>query len=225
MTTALIHVGSGKAGSTTLQNTLFANRSILLDHGIFVPSWAGRVFGNVQTQLLFNGGYPRAETDAILKEFSAEIAQHEPRYVVFSSEFMLQDSKSLAGITDFPFSMVDDVRIIIYLREPISYYRSGQQQNLKATHAMIGPKEWRDSYRALVEPWLKAFGDQVSVISFQKSSFQTGMVSDFISRFTGRDVELSRSVGINYNVSEPPEVTEVMQRYFCGTLSGRAAAI
>lgn len=214
-TTALLHIGSPKAGSSTIQNNLFSWREELKEASILIPEINGRRVNQVEIARMFENSDSTSEFSEVLSKVICDIRETSPKYVVFSSEYMWDNYSCIQDVKKILSPLCDDIRVIVYLREPVSYYLSSMQQQLKATDRLSDPVMWRASYREKLSAWRSEYEGKLNVIPFQPQSFPKGLTEEFLETFTGHKVLKSTSdLSRRSNTSEHAEVTYLMQKYF-----------
>ncbi|MEZ5503784.1 MAG: hypothetical protein R3E50_14405 [Halioglobus sp.] len=139
----VLHIGTDKTGSTSIQNTLFLNRDWLADRSIYVPS-TGLGEGNGHATLL-----SRLDT--------AELASLAAELETARANGMAQALLSWEGMASFRFGRSKirrlvaalgavEVRVLVYLREQAQIIQSGHLQQVKRNPQCIA------DIRSLVRP-------------------------------------------------------------------------
>ncbi len=133
----IVHIGYSKCGSTTIQDTLSANYSRLIEHKILFPkvlsaspAWL-RFFWEKNLPVT----YPKARIDAKFQSFSKafreEVSKISADTVVLSDEGLI--SLSEESISEFKKFLEYEfpefeINIVIIVREPVSFFTSRCQQ-------------------------------------------------------------------------------------------------
>lgn len=135
MTSLYLHVGHSKTGTTWLQAVLSLSRGALAAHGLAYPcDGAARAPESAEIGL---GNAPRlaVSEDRLRAELAGSAATHSGRGVVYSSEELfpqllaLPRPQALAAISrDAGF---ENVRILLFARDPMAHATSLWQQYLK----------------------------------------------------------------------------------------------
>jgi len=137
---ALIHVGTHKTGTTSIQSLLALNSAALARCGIYVPT-AGRQL--IAENLVTPGHHDLAselmldKTDA-LQRLIEEISHTDaPTIVLSSEEFhpLHPHPHKLAVLRDALASVGFETTIVVYLREQAGYIESLYSELSKKTHA------------------------------------------------------------------------------------------
>jgi hypothetical protein len=223
---ALIHVGTGKTGTTSIQESLSSQKPKLA--GIGYPNVAGNahhfldVVYNERAKL--SRGYRTAYKDEAARLKDAETFRSRylkrltnNRAVIISSEFLnkFEESKIEALKEDLEACGYTKFRILCYVRNPISYYRSALQQSLKASHAPPHPGQFRYGVRTTIERYRRCFGDEnVVARAFDSGLYEGDVVQDFVKQvenFFGVEISGLKTKGQNYSISA--EALFILQRY------------
>lgn len=226
--TAIIHIGSGKTGSTSIQNSLYKSKSEN-DGVVKYPLVLGS--NNQQFRFAFcklanTPSNIRAQyhcdiqgfenfQNRIKKEFEAEIEGVDD--VLISSEFLfLSNLKEIENIKIYLEGLgFNDFKVIVYIREPSSYYLSVAQQALKTQDKIPQPDEFFYAIKRQIENWEAVFFG-ITVRCFSKDLLKGGdIVLDFQSVLEdfGFGLKLD-SMRLNESISA--EASQVMQDFYSG---------
>lgn len=171
MKKAIIHIGSPKTGSTSIQQALcnYNNKenSSLFDYPV-VES-----FGHQNIVSLLTDNVPRSVSSKLknkgisLKAYREEFAGSlesqlsDSNHLVLSSEYLwsleekeiklLKHSLEKKGFSEF--------LVVMYIRNPADYYLSMIQQKLKASSKIVDPFRFRYKALSAVENWSAVFGN------------------------------------------------------------------
>lgn len=176
MKTLIIHIGTAKTGTTSIQEGLAKNALRLERSGFFYPSRKGAAYlQNSQHVPLVSGicGHPiwwldpqkQANVDRTLPELRADIEASAAQTVVLSSEAFTEtqliSAEKVEAVRD-TFSDFD-IRIVAYIRRQDHYILSQYQQNVRAGDTqLLRPEKFRNFeglfYRRRLEPWRDTFG-------------------------------------------------------------------
>ncbi|MEY8096916.1 hypothetical protein AB9F29_05780 [Falsihalocynthiibacter sp. S25ZX9] len=214
-TTAILHVGTPKTGSSTIQRNLFNWRETLMENGILIPEISGRMINQEEILEIFSGKSDGGNAEKLLSKIYNDVQKLCPKYVIFSSEYLFSQSFCAESAKQVLSDLFDDIRVVVYLRDPAGYYLSFNQQKLKATDIIDNPKVWRANYRNRISPWKSEYGNKLDIVPFQASSFPSGLTEDFLSRFAEyKGGNPNPGLSKHFNVSDTGEVTYLMQKYF-----------
>jgi len=191
----LLHVGTGKAGSTSIQYAMRrADRRGLLKP-VCYPNPFNKVHHEAITTLYkpFNR-IPRAvrsrfssdneEYAAYVKTVSEAVERLLKRHdcLVLSSEHLYNiDEASVVSLAErLRQQGFESVKVLLYLREPASFFLSQAQQRVKASCRLPDPNSRLTEYSSYVARWQSVFED-VEVREFSPEFLAEGdVVQDFI---------------------------------------------
>lgn len=192
----IIHAGTAKTGTTSLQDNLARHSGLLQEHGILYPVVAGgRKDHNLLTTMLvprsnWVRGF-RAEPDSIsnaaldLWQYIVSMAKRwRPTVTILSGEFFFAMPPSgwhrLRELADQTFATTE---VVVYVREPAGYYLSRMQQTVKGSGTIAPPCKDRFDVRSGIEAIAGAYGRNVEVRAFDTSLLTGGcIVRDFLSK-------------------------------------------
>lgn len=151
----VLHIGSGRTGTQSLQQFLKSNAEVLNSKGIFYPILNGKNHHNPlalpltrkNTARYFVNIYGGDYDDNLVHyaeymlELKALIADRNPEVVILSSEFLAREFDFEDGrrLFDDLQSISSDIDIVLYLRNPADYYLSAAMQTLKASKSLKQP--------------------------------------------------------------------------------------
>lgn len=198
------HIGLNKTGSSAIQDFFYSNREGIAERGVLYPEvgLAPAAHHGLAAYLDSNVGDPSVD-----EAYATAMSQADD--VLFSSE-ALQEVRNLTRLQ----ALVGDrpVRVIVYLRDPVTYLRSWWQQDVKASGLVCGfetyARHYWKSYSNVLRRWSRAFGQQAMIIRpYDRSRFPKGdILSDFlalvgsealIDLFPQKDYDLNPSIGGN----------------------------
>ncbi len=196
----VLHIGTDKTGSTSIQNNVFANREWLSGHSIYLPT-SGTGRGKGHEGLL--GDLDAHKLEKLVAELRLASERGYQRALLSwegmgSYRFSRQQVPKLArALGDF------EIRIIVYLREQADIIQSGQLQLVKQDLSKLdigaieqprGPVEriraWvalrnrNRNYHRLLRRWQRGFPRAIfSLRIFERSQLYRGdAVEDFLSQ-------------------------------------------
>tara|TARA_R110002049_G_scaffold142673_2_gene304553 strand:- start:4111 stop:5340 length:1230 start_codon:yes stop_codon:yes gene_type:complete len=185
-----LHFGRHKCGTTSIQKTLYHNRSKLLESGFYYPLTGIRVAAHHEIAEALGNKMP-AEREGLLEklylELKSEIQLTNCRNVIISSEQLQSCNPALVAsfFRDF------DVIPVCYLREQAAYLRSSYLQKVHATDYAGSVEQFYQEgfstdYRVFLEKWQAAFDRDISVRVFDRGSLTDGdAVRDFLIAIMG----------------------------------------
>lgn len=198
----VLHIGTDKTGTTSLQQLLRLNRAALLEHGVLYPRSPGRVrhvelglYARSDEALLkardwLRGDHPSPDVfrRRLRRRLTREITESGASRVVLSDEalFRLQSDfiERLRDLTNGSASL----RIVVYLRRQDEHLVSSYQQAVKVGETrrldewarQIFPRRY--DYAARLRDWQSALEpEKVVVRPFERERFPGGsLAQDFL---------------------------------------------
>lgn len=213
---AIVHIGTEKTGTTSIQMFLFQNRKKLKAAGFHFLQCAGSTNNRALPAYFVaedrfddfyrDEGISTREAKGehrkqFLLKFEHEIG-HLPKNihtVVISSEHFhsrLRSHEELDRVKEFFTSYFDDVKIVCYLREQAStcasYYSTGVKSGYSATFGEFFqrciPGNYYFNYYDVLSNWERCFGfTSLDVSLFSRTSFlNNNLLDDFTSKLDSR---------------------------------------
>lgn len=206
----ILHVGVEKTGTTSIQKFLYLNRDLLLEKGILFPTSIGIPNNRLLTLACYKGlksepylGVNGINSEGDLAVFQQktwealknEMASHgNLKKVVISSEHIhsrLKDDEELEKLKSGLKAIgVDDITVIIYLRNPSQLANSMYSTAIKSGNNLNGvPPPTRGNFnrncnhKATLQQFSRVFQkENLRVRLFRKDKFLNGsLIEDFIS--------------------------------------------
>lgn len=197
----LLHIGTGKTGSSSIQSFLQENAERLSEYGVMLPGSLGaqnhrRLPAIVQsgrptdTFLRMKGITDRAKQDATrtawLAEFREEIAASTASSCIISAEHLSSlDSREVAELKAILTDLFSSIRVLVYLRDPVDYAVSMYDTAIKVGGLLTRPRPPKrggeTDYEALLKAWVTVFGrEAMTVRLFDRCELHQGeIVADF----------------------------------------------
>ena len=138
MKKVLLHIGTGKTGSSSIQKTLSRNRAALKSLGISYPKY-GHPTNHEELNIPIKGDkgprairerFKREEEDfesyrqRLLEEFLGDLNSNSDSIISAEHLYTLNQERINFLKQQFEKCGIDRVKVIIYLREPVSLYKS-----------------------------------------------------------------------------------------------------
>ncbi len=204
-----LHIGIEKTGSTSIQNTLSKERSLLKKNGIDYPScfrYANHVELTCITQKYdqkselysvvgFGVDEQSVENSKVvfkdkLKEY---VLSSDSSVFIFSNEHLhsrVRDPGEISELSEFLYEIFDDITIVIYLREQlelaVSHYstqiKSGSTSEFELPDTKTNIPHYYD-FEKIIDMW-SVFDDMVIREFDRKELKNQDVVSDFCSIFS-----------------------------------------
>jgi hypothetical protein len=207
----VLHIGSGKTGTSSIQRLMRRNRGLLLEHGVLFPSSPGPRrhvrFGLyfktddelVETRPYRSQGHPspQAFRETFRTELFAEIEEARPGTVLISDEALYgSDNASLSRLRAFTDAHAGRLRLVCYLRRQddhlVSRYqqvvKTGETRTLAERTAELDHTKTYD-YAARLDTWARLLEPDAFVVRrFEKGAFvHDSLYADFLDA-AGLDV-------------------------------------
>jgi hypothetical protein len=227
----ILHIGMHKTGTTSIQNELSKSRDILEKHKVHYPVFRqanhslnfGPLFvDNPNISELFKnaGVYGEkaieAEKNRLQEMWIKEFERFDGKdFIISGEQLSLLSHDGVRRLRAFVAPYFDDVKIIVYVREPLSFLRSAMQQRIK------GGKRYSHLpklYKSRIIHYVQEFGDEnVIVRPFLSEAFAGGdLFTDFFASL-GIDVDLGLSFEDKSNealgINSLRMLTEYNKRY------------
>lgn len=164
MKTLHLHIGSPKTGTTSIQKIFDSNRNELVKQGFLYPGntfnhhkfffatrsnekdWP-RQFRKFDKQLLRSN--IENYFDILEKSFSAEF-----NHQIISTEYLFIDNnRSIRNLLNYLEPYFSEIRVYLFVRNPVEYYRSMQQQKIKACSYITSPDAFTYNFKNVIEAW------------------------------------------------------------------------
>ena len=177
----VLHIGTNKTGTSTLQHYLGTYRDDLLKQGIWYPKVGKHPFAHHDVAQAFKEKSALAargiDPDAILNG----PANADATTVLLSSEAFHTINSIEDIVSFFP---PDRTRIVLYLREHVAYLASWYQQAVQARTITCSFPEFAVLYgqpfRDLVTRWREGYGENVKLRVYARDRLHQGdIVADF----------------------------------------------
>ena len=200
----VLHIGSGKTGTSSIQRLLRRNRGLLLEHGVLFPSSPGARrhvrFGLsfkaddelVETRPYKAQGHPSpaAFRDTFRDELFAEIEESRPSTVLISDEALYgSDDASLSRLRSFTDAHAGRVRLVCYLRRQDDHLVSRYQQVVKTGEIRTLAERTAElehtktyDYAARLDTWARLLEPDTFVVRrFERRAFvDDSLYADFL---------------------------------------------
>lgn len=218
MTDLYLHIGMSKTGSTSIQGAFHAARAELVAHGfdyldmgqnhsrilkIAAKGKGKRLKGAVADQLGLGrnvGGY---DVGRVVDALTEKLASPKARRMVMSGEGLFRvEQKEADGLAALFGRHFDRVRIVAYVRDPVTWASSRAQENIKHGHTVAEleatvatPDESPivPNYRRSLERYIERFGrEAIDIRVFDRRRMVDGdLIADFAAAI-GAGPEVAR---------------------------------
>ena len=213
MTEILLHIGTHKTGTTSLQHRLAAATAPLAERGVLYPRTGrprrGPRAGHHQLAWSILGKGRPVPTE-VWSDLGREWARSGlPRMVLSAEGF---EHLSPTGIRQLRDQLPDArFRVVVYLRRPCAFLRSVYLQRLKKGNEhrpfaeFVQHNAHRCDYPRLLADWATVFGKAALVPrSYDKAAQGVGVIDDFLSLLDIDAVALPDSAGMPQRRNRTP---------------------
>ena len=205
----ILHIGTSKTGSTSIQRVLSRQRREMLAQGVAYPRSPGferhgylAMAATTDRKRVDNSGKPvwkGSSPEARLAKFRAEFAQEMGelpasvhRVIISAEQFSmtLLDCESVQNLHDLVSPYVDSIQVVVWLRRPDQHFASLYSQMLRygdaqppgLLHARVPPAHGYD-FDGLLDRWASVFGEAaIKPQLFQRAHGRKfDVVADFLA--------------------------------------------
>lgn len=208
----VLHIGTPKTGTTSIQNffskcsselqelgILFpVERSVRQNHILFMGGFVREDGFNIPHNNIYMGSFKRYKSDFEMFWCSVVRCANKSSVntVIISAEQLFRDFNGLSAVElkDFVFKYFDSVQVVAYVRSPVSDYTSKIAQKIRVGREFSYPRS--RSLRKVLEYYESQFPGCVNVNAFARDQLLGGdVVEDFVSRY----VPEARGLLVRYN--------------------------
>jgi hypothetical protein len=202
--TLVLHIGTHKTGTTSIQFNFQKNSDYLSKHGLYYPkhspnnhsvSFLPLFLDKADTYFHFKSYYKIRSKDSLSErlnelekfwknQFEAFSKSDHDCFIISGENFCnLPDLKGVEKIKEFTEPYFDEYKIIIYIREAISYIRSDVIERVKNGFYSLDEFDYmvkkRFHYKQILNKYQKVFGeDNIIVRVFEKDMLINGDIND-----------------------------------------------
>jgi hypothetical protein len=189
MKKAMIHIGTGKTGTTTIQKAWYLSQKKGLIPEIVYPIVSSMKNSMEQHYLtilyrdydriprtfksMYNNSPERIFKirERVQKEYFQCL--DSCKKVFISSEYLSGCNKAeIAKLkADLRAKGFDDVRVLVFVRFPPAFYISFLQQVVKASHQVLNPSTFKYNFRRIIGNWQFHFPENLLVRSYDPDQF------------------------------------------------------
>ena len=216
----ILHVGDGKCGSSSIQASLYEAREDLGRAGLIYET-ATPKSGHFSLVRLI-GEQTRGDDEvqlALARKTLDLIRARLPRnrHILLSAEnFFTLDPERVVALCRMISPEISGIKVISYVRPPVSMYLSLVQQTLKAHHFFGLPQNYQRPIDRCLSRWTSLVGaDNIASGIFDRDLlYRHSVVPDFarrLSALTGIDVSLGASEANTSLTAEQLVVLQTMR--------------
>lgn len=178
MKTLHLHIGSYKTGTTSIQRTFHKNRSELKNQDFIYPGnelnhhkiffatkkpedeWP-RQFRGVDRSIL------KQSVDQFFSILEKDLETNYHNYIISSEYLFIDDGEAIEQVLQYLDNFFSKVIVYVFVRSPMDYYASAQQQMIKARSYISSPDKYHYSFKNIIETWNNFF--EVRVIEYNRT--------------------------------------------------------
>lgn len=229
-TRVILHIGMPKSGTTALQNTLRANRKLLLKHGIIYPAGGGLPANHniLVVPFLSAGKLPRIFREIykdkpeqrledvlqVIRGVADQARKKGAHTVILSGEMLFKalTEENVDQLRSMLLSIGDRITVVAYVRHPAKFYLSMAQQAIKASFRIPQPKG--RGFRKILESYARV-GDEMIVNAYDRDMLHGGDITqDFCKKVLGfEDNLLGQLTAVLSNETMTAEGMDILLRY------------
>ena len=224
----LIHIGTAKTGSTAIQESLTLSSKRDTNDILYVgkpnQNIAPLYYDSYQKlPREFRWKYSMPEFKNLKKQGKTKLIAllKNHQNIIISSEYLsmfkFDQIKKLRMDLDTICDGDIEYQIVVYIREPASYYLSIVQQQLKASSSFMSPMNFRYRFIDIIKIWGEIFApEQINVRVFNRELFPDGSVildfQNIVETFFKKDINLDIGTSAA-NESLSAEAMIILQKY------------
>ncbi len=236
----ILHIGTEKTGTTTIQEFLHLNRNLLADKGIYFPksigmrnhrqlaSWClseNKIDQFLRMNQLIETKQREEWRKDLMNKFENELSSLNPQttQVIISSEHfssLLNQPDEMEILRHFLHKWFANIKVVLYLRRQdsltVSTYSTVCRAGIVSGNILPNPSKLRPfvNYQNLLNKWSSFFGEEnIHPALFEKTMlYNNDLLSDFIHR-CGLPANLNFVIPENKNESLSETAQEVAQLF------------
>lgn len=225
----ILHIGSGKTGTTSIQQALLKDKKN--DNINYKFPDLGNNIGNQIIKFAFIPSH--SITAKQVNNYSNKISsninffQEDIRYlfrkqcedfqnIVISSEFLfsLSEHDCINFASYLRHIGFDAIHVIMYLRDPADYYLSLSQQNVKSRAIFAAPQKFKFNAMNAIKNWSRINPDTLTVKEFNvKYLFNGDVVKDFENYMNKLDIQANLISSTYFNITMSAEICQIYQDF------------
>lgn len=229
----ILHIGTNKTGSTTIQNFLRENSHELANEGYYYPMGGAYYYPpESSASLLAHAlrekqpkyiGNIKIDKSSCISDIRRDIINSDCKNIIISSEHfsLAREKTQIQNIFNIFEDLFKSIKVIIYLRRQDSYIESLWSQRIKL--GMI-TKSFEDffaeqtktssalDYYQLLAPWSEIFGiENITVKPFEKTQFvDHDLLTDFLEYIGYKFIPVNNTL---QNTSPSTEYLEALRMF------------
>ncbi|MBA3909846.1 MAG: hypothetical protein C0524_08130 [Rhodobacter sp.] len=223
----IVHMGQGKTGTTSLQESLHAAGATLRSRKVLYPRFGHQYVAHhllvalcgdpnrLPPWNLERQGGPDGAVEAAQLAWNMtceDIRRNRPELLVLSSEYLALTTDGVkARLAMLLSELSNDITPVIYVRHPIDHYRARLQQSIKHKDRHFPPVH--QNLRQVVVDTEAVFGRGPELVAFDRKELHgNDIVCDFATRFLAPWVQAGDLPRLNANAGLSAEVLVLLVR-------------
>lgn len=211
----ILHVGTQKTGTTTIQGFLKNSRKALHEAGVhYLSTGRTNIAHNAMIPMIRKGRGPR-----MAKRLIAEMGRHGDKISIISSEMFFRKDIANYFAVHFPRDILDATRVVVYLRRQDKYAEAMWKQRVKNGRYAGSPQDYVAGHKSLnflpiLDHFADVFGEKnIIACPFERAHFPKGDVLQDFATHCHIPTELAASYSYpSSNATLSKEVSEELGR-------------
>lgn len=211
----ILHVGTQKTGTTTIQGFLKNATNALQDAGVhYLNTGRTNIAHNVMIPMIRKGRGPN-----LARRLIKEMGRHSDKTSVISSEMFFRTDMADFFATHFPPELLAATRVVVYLRRQDKYAEAMWKQRVKNGRYTGSPQAYVAAHKSLdflpiLNHFTGVFGLQNMIVRpFERAHFPKGDVLQDFASHCQIPPELAASYDVpSSNATLSKEVSEELGR-------------
>ncbi|MTI86442.1 MAG: hypothetical protein FH748_00585 [Balneolaceae bacterium] len=176
-----LHLGSPKTGTSSIQRLLFQNKVNINQQGFTYP---GREINHHKLWFVTEGeraDMPRqfssvkpAEMKRSVDQFTVQLENDietgNTQQIISTEYLFIHNEEYVRRAAEYLKRFYSEITVLLFVRNPVDYYKSVQQQMIKARSYVESPYEYTYIFRKVIEMWKQFFDVQVYEYSPKQNS-------------------------------------------------------
>jgi len=211
MNNIILHIGTNKTGTSSLQVFLRENKDLLKKNKLIYPEFKDEVAHHElatcfsKANSIYEPKLHTPKAQFFLEEIN-KIFKSNPNHTIIISSEAFHQHNNPHGLKKLLKNY--NVKVFCYFREYVGYFASWYQQNITSTNSTLSFSEWinlrhvRTDYVKFITQWSKSFGKNFKYRPFERESLVDGdIVSDFCNFIGINTPEIKKAYSNNLSLS------------------------
>ncbi|MEQ8841474.1 MAG: hypothetical protein RIB98_10855 [Acidimicrobiales bacterium] len=225
----ILHIGTAKTGTSSIQASMHLHSETWKRAGVLYPTPPKRKTNHnllavlcqeehrYPREFLQGGSSPsdvRHLAERWWRDMTSELKNSRGSTVVLSGEYLFgMNEGEVERLAEVLIPLFDEIEVVVYFRDPASYYLSFVQQRVRAAAVLPSPAKFRLRAEICVRRHAEALRSTVTARSFDRTALIGGdIVTDFTVSVLGISPEEAASFTVeNQNASFSAEAMCIMQ--------------